>query len=248
MSKSKLWLGTAISVALAIGPAQAGSSFPPMPQVRDVTHAQWRHGGGGHRGGWGWGPWAWLGLGAGVVAGAIIADEAYRPHPGHYYDEGPYDGPYYYPSNYEGDPREICAQSFRSFDWRTGFYRTYSGERRLCPYLRDAGPPPRAYPYGDAGPLPPEPAPYRDSGLPRPRPDGVPYDDPGAPSPRAAPYSDAGPPPRGGVPYDEAGPLPQGQVPYSDAGPPRGEVPNDNAEDGPPYGDPRSPSNEAAPY
>jgi len=56
----------------------------------------------------------WLGLGAGVVAGAIIADEAYQPHPGHYYDEGPYDGPYYYPANYRGDPREICAQNFRS--------------------------------------------------------------------------------------------------------------------------------------
>ena len=87
-------------------------------------------------------PFVWLGLGAGVVAGAIIADEAYRPHPGHFYDEGPYDGPYYYPANYRGDPREICAQNFRSFDWRTGFYTTYSGERRLCPYLREAGPPP----------------------------------------------------------------------------------------------------------
>ena len=71
-----------------------------------------------------------------MVAGAIIADQAYRPHPGHYYDEGPYDGPYYYPSDYRGDPRAICAQNFRSFDWRTGYYTTYSGERRLCPYLK----------------------------------------------------------------------------------------------------------------
>jgi len=100
----------------------------------------------------GWNPLAWLGLGAGVVAGAIIADEAYRPHPGHFYDEGPYDGPYYYPANYSGDPREICAQNFRSFDWRTGYFTTYSGERRLCPYLRDAGPRPE-------GPPPPR-APY----------------------------------------------------------------------------------------
>ena len=94
----------------------------------------------------GWNPLAWLGLGAGVVAGAIIADEAYRPHPGHFYDEGPYDGPYYYSANYSGDPREICAQNFRSFDWRTGYFTTYSGERRLCPYLREAGPPPESPP------------------------------------------------------------------------------------------------------
>ena len=60
----------------------------------------------------GWGPWPWLGLGAGIVAGAIIADQAYRPHPGHYYDEGPYAGPYYYPANYHGDPREICLPEF----------------------------------------------------------------------------------------------------------------------------------------
>ena len=106
-----------------------------------------------HHRGWGWGPWAWLGLGAGVVAGAIIADEAYRPHPGHYYDEGPYDGPYYYPANYRGDPREICQQNFRTFEWRTGLYTTPSGEKRLCPYLRDAGPPPEGSP-------PPPRAPY----------------------------------------------------------------------------------------
>ena len=148
MSRSKLVLGTALSVALAVGPVQAAPSFPSAPQVKGVTQIQWHH-----RGGWGWGPWAWLGLGAGVVAGAIIADEAYRPHPGHYYDEGAYDGPYYYPANYRGDPREICQQNFRTFEWRTGLYTAPSGEKRLCPYLRDAGPPPD-------GPPPPPRAPY----------------------------------------------------------------------------------------
>jgi hypothetical protein len=136
MTSSKLLLATAIAAGVAIAPAQASPTFATVPLTSNLTKVQWRHGG------WGWGPWTWLGLGAGVVAGAIIADEAYRPHPGHYYDEGPYDGPYYYPANYRGDPRDICAQNFRSFDWRTGYYTTYSGERRLCPYLRDAGPPP----------------------------------------------------------------------------------------------------------
>jgi len=84
----------------------------------------------------GWGPGAWLGLGAGVVIGSIIANEAYRPRPGYYYDDYAYEGPYYYPSGYTGDPRAICAQSFRSFEWNTGLYTTYGGEKRLCPYLK----------------------------------------------------------------------------------------------------------------
>jgi hypothetical protein len=71
-----------------------------------------------------------------VIAGAIIADQAYRPRRGYYYDDYAYDGPYYYPADYHGDPRAICAQNFRSFEWRTGLYTTYSGEKRLCPYLR----------------------------------------------------------------------------------------------------------------
>ena len=96
------------------------------------------------------------------MAGAIIADEAYRPHPGHYYDEGPYDGPYYYPSDYRGDPREICLQNFRTFQWRTGYYTTYSGERRVCPYLREAAlaPDGAPYPYSDARRPPPGADPY----------------------------------------------------------------------------------------
>jgi hypothetical protein len=30
----------------------------------------------------------------------------------------------------------MCAQNFRSFEWNTGLYTTYSGEKRLCPYLQ----------------------------------------------------------------------------------------------------------------
>ncbi len=31
---------------------------------------------------------------------------------------------------------EKCDRRFRSFEWDTGMYTTYGGERRLCPYLR----------------------------------------------------------------------------------------------------------------
>ena len=72
----------------------------------------------------------------GIIGGAIIANEIYRPRAGYYYDDYAYNGPYYYPSNYGGDPRVNCAQNFRSFEWKTGMYTTYGGERRLCPYLR----------------------------------------------------------------------------------------------------------------
>jgi len=79
MSNSKLLFTAAISVGLTLGPAQAGPLFEAIPHASGVTQTQWHH----HGWGWGWNPLVWLGLGAGVVAGAIIADEAYRPHPGH---------------------------------------------------------------------------------------------------------------------------------------------------------------------
>lgn len=127
----------ALALAFAIGPAQAAPAAPatsPLSasEANAVTPVQWGYR--RHRRGWGAAPW--LGLGAGVVIGTIIANEAYRPRRGYYYDDYAYDGPYYYPSNYSGDPRAICAQNFRSFEWRTGLYTTYSGEKRLCPYLR----------------------------------------------------------------------------------------------------------------
>jgi hypothetical protein len=217
MSKLKLLLASALSTALVV-PSHATSTVPSVSQVHYVTLAQWHRGGRGWRRGWGWGPWPFVGFGAAVVAGAIIADQAYRPHPGHYYDEGPYDGPYYYPSDYQGDPRTICAQNFRSFEWRTGYYTTYSGEKRLCPYLREAAlapdaapypyvegrrPPPGADPYSEQTPPPPGPA----------RPPGAtPY---GAPPPQAAdPYADAGRPP------SDYGTPPPGADPYNDEGPP----------------------------
>src|SRR5262249_57687319 len=100
----------------------------PPPAGDAVHQVDWRGRGGCFGRGLG------VGLGIGVL-GAIIANEAYRPRPGYYYDDYAYDGPYYEPADYAGDPRKLCAHNFRSFEWRTGLYTTYAGEKRLCPYL-----------------------------------------------------------------------------------------------------------------
>jgi hypothetical protein len=130
MSVVKYLTGAAVAMTLAAGAAQAapqtGVQAAKAEQSLPATQVQWRRGGGG----------LGIGLGLGVLGGIIIANEAYRPRRGYYYDDYAYDGPYYYPSGYGGDPRRICAQNFRSFEWNTGLYTTYSGEKRLCPYLR----------------------------------------------------------------------------------------------------------------
>lgn len=134
MKNWSLLAGGALALTLLAGPAAAAPAAPAKSAVTAsahegvVTDVRWR------RRGWGWGPG--VGIGLGIIGGAIIANEVYRPRRGYYYDDYSYDGPYYYPSNYNGDPRRICAQNFRSFEWNSGLYTTYSGERRLCPYLK----------------------------------------------------------------------------------------------------------------
>jgi hypothetical protein len=119
--------------------APAGSAMAPViaksgksaSALTDVRYRRWGGGYGRHRHGRG----IALGLGAAIVGG-IIANEIYRPRRGYYYDDYGYDGPYYRPSGYSGSGRELCAQNFRSFEWNTGLYTTYGGEKRVCPYLR----------------------------------------------------------------------------------------------------------------
>jgi BA14K-like protein len=134
MMNARTLAAGAVMLAAALSPVSsslAAPAFDKAPAVNsaNVLHKVWgRHG-------WGWGPWPWVGIGAGIVAGAIIADQTYRPRPGYYYDTYAYNGPYYYPDDYHGDPRQMCARYFRSFEWDTGYYTTYGGEHRLCPYL-----------------------------------------------------------------------------------------------------------------
>lgn len=138
MKALKVFGGSALALALYASPGTAAPAAPWARAVNTVsadapaaTPVQWRRG--WHGRGWR-GPG--IGLGLGIIGGAIIANEIYRPRRGYRYDDYAYDGPYYYPSGYSGDPRRICAENFRSFEWGTGMYTTYSGERRLCPYLR----------------------------------------------------------------------------------------------------------------
>lgn len=129
-------IGLLALMALGMGSAQAGPAANAAQAVgatvsgdrSAVTEARWRRGG--------WRRGVGVGIGAAIVGG-IIANEIYRPRYGYrYYDDYSYDGPYYAPSSYSGDARTLCAENFRSFEWRTGLYTTYEGEKRLCPYLR----------------------------------------------------------------------------------------------------------------
>ena len=118
-----------LALAFALAPAQAAPAAPPSAVATGASNdiVKVRRG---------WGPGLGIGLGLGLFGGAVIANEAYRPRAGTYYDDYGYDGPYYAPAGYGGDARELCARNFRSFEWDTGRYTTYSGERRVCPYLR----------------------------------------------------------------------------------------------------------------
>jgi hypothetical protein len=125
-------LALTIAATPLAAPVAAAPVAPMTPGVAQaaaggsVTQVRYRHHHHHHGGGVG------VGIGLGIIGG-LLAAEAYRSAPGYAYDEDDYDGP---PPGYSGDPRALCAERFRSFEWNTGMYTTYSGEKRLCPYLR----------------------------------------------------------------------------------------------------------------
>ena len=112
----------ALIVGMASGLAPAPAAQAPTPLVaksdtqNGVTEARYERRG-YRRGRIGRGVGVGIGLG---ILGGIVAAEAYRPRAGYYYDDEAYDGPYYAPTGYAGDPRNLCAQNFRSFEWNTG--------------------------------------------------------------------------------------------------------------------------------
>jgi hypothetical protein len=106
----------------SVAKAEAGTTVVEVRR-RSHRHHRHHHHGHRHRGGN-----LAIGLGIGIIGGLIAAD-AYRNAPA-YADDEVYDTP---PA---GDPRQLCAREFRSFEWSTGLYTTYSGEKKLCPYLQ----------------------------------------------------------------------------------------------------------------
>jgi hypothetical protein len=129
--------GTALAAAIAsFGTAATATPLAHTLALNNVVPAtvetvQWRRG-------WGWG-----GVGAGIVAGAIIGG-AIASSP--YYGYGPY--PYYYappppvvygppPAAYgapvAGDAAAYCAQRYRSYDPASGTFLGYDGVRHPCP-------------------------------------------------------------------------------------------------------------------
>ena len=129
-----LALVVGMAPARAAPAAQAPTPLAAQSDTRNgVTEARYGDRRGYRRGRIGRGVGVGIGLG---ILGGIVAAEAYRPRSGYYYDDEAYDGPYYAPTGYAGDPRNLCAQNFRSFEWNTGLYTTYGGEKRVCPYLQ----------------------------------------------------------------------------------------------------------------
>ncbi len=127
MAAWKVMTASALALATVMAPVQAApvtTSIAPLAVqtsggngVTEVRHRHrhWRHRHHRHNRNIG------LGIGLGIIGG-VIASEAYRSN-AYGYEGG-------------GDPRAACAQRFRSFEWDTGMYTTYGGDRVLCPYLR----------------------------------------------------------------------------------------------------------------
>ena len=101
-------------------------------QVGDHRHYRGRgdwHRGGRHRyhnDGWNSGAYLGLGIAGAIIGGALSDDEGYYEGDG-YYARGEGSG--------MGMGMRRCAAQFRSFEPETGYYTTYGGQKRLCPYL-----------------------------------------------------------------------------------------------------------------
>jgi len=79
------------------------------------------------------GPQIRLGLGAGLLGGAIVGGALAAPYyygQPYYYPPAAY-GPDYYPA--PGADPSYCASRYRSYDPATGTYLGYDGVRHPCP-------------------------------------------------------------------------------------------------------------------
>jgi hypothetical protein len=92
--------------------------------------AAWRGHGGSYHGGYGgyhggYGGYGWGGVGAGLLAGALIGGALAAPY---YYGPGPYA---YEPGG--GNAVAYCMRRFKSYDPGSGTYLGYDGYRHSCP-------------------------------------------------------------------------------------------------------------------
>ena len=63
-----------------------------------------------------------LGIAAGIIGGVVISQAARSNG--------------YYERRHSGSSaRQRCADTYRSFDWSSGTYMGYDGDRHVCPYL-----------------------------------------------------------------------------------------------------------------
>ena len=110
------------------------NSMSGTAHVEEVQFRRW-HGHRHHRHSWR-GRDALIGLGIGAIAGSMIASQGYG------YGAPYYGAPYAYGAPAYGGPTyadssgwERCRAQFRSLR-ADGTYTTYSGQQKLCPYLR----------------------------------------------------------------------------------------------------------------
>jgi BA14K-like protein len=145
--------GCALALALAApGHVQAAGPIVGSPLVAtqlatemastELVQYRGRSYAGNWRGRRNWGRNAAIGLGLGVLGGAIASgayanryyDDPYVGYDDRYVGRAvEYDNDDVYEGNDDGVRR--CAATFRSFEPETGQYTTYGGEKRMCPYL-----------------------------------------------------------------------------------------------------------------
>jgi hypothetical protein len=133
MKSTHLLLVAVLAVApLATGPASAlplssTSHGVTASSASSVQMIDYRRGYAGRRGSGGRN--VGLGIAAAIIGGVVISQAARANN----YSGG------YYERRYRASgssAAQHCADTYRSFDWDSGTYMGYDGERHVCPYLR----------------------------------------------------------------------------------------------------------------
>jgi hypothetical protein len=113
----------AIAAAALIGTAALSL---PAPAEAGYYYYGHRHGGSG----WGAGL---LGFGIGAVVGSALAPRTVYVEPDYDYEPAYYGGPAAYgPPPWTPEWYTYCAQRYRSFNARTGYFRGYDGLPYFC--------------------------------------------------------------------------------------------------------------------